>query len=388
MAELGLVDELNDEQRSELDTIEKGTADLERQLRAAQVAVEQEEAEQRDAAQTDAPDAETRERIELRGKASLGNYLVAAARGRMVDGAEAELQSAAWGDSRPPGVSAAAIPLEIFDLPRPAEQRDAETRAITEAPGTVGVNLDPIRPAIFANSIAPRLGIQMPRSRERHLRDRHDYHVARRDGARQERAGRRNRRGNHRIHVDPEARFRPPGTGARGYRGRGASELRVDAAENLSLALSDELDNQAINGNGTAPNLAGIFQRLTDPSNPAANVEDFDRFVAIFAGGIDGLWANTVKDIGIVVAGVDTYVLATKTFRDRDDRHWPAGRCVAWRRCPSADYAMAHMYGGFWTNKRMPATANHIQQGILYRKGRSGDGGQRRHANGRVPPLG
>ena len=43
MAELSVVDELNDEQRSELDTIEKGTPDLERQLRAATVALEDEE---------------------------------------------------------------------------------------------------------------------------------------------------------------------------------------------------------------------------------------------------------------------------------------------------------------------------------------------------------
>ena len=36
-----------------------------------------------------------------------------------------------------------------------------------------------------------------------------------------------------------------------------------------------------------------------------------------------------------------------------------------------ADYAMAK-YGGWWTNKRMPAKAAHIQQGILHRKGRMG----------------
>ena len=152
MAELALVDELTDEQRSELDTIEKGTPDLERQIRAATVALEEEEAAA-ETRETESPDAEMRERIELRGKALLTNYLLAAARGRMVDGAEAELAAAA-------GVQ--GIPLELWDVP--AEQRqDRETRDITPAPGTVGVNLDPIRPAVFANSIAPRLGIAMPR---------------------------------------------------------------------------------------------------------------------------------------------------------------------------------------------------------------------------------
>ena len=45
MAEISLADELSDEHRAELDAIEKGTADLERQLRAAAIAAETEEAE-------------------------------------------------------------------------------------------------------------------------------------------------------------------------------------------------------------------------------------------------------------------------------------------------------------------------------------------------------
>ena len=40
MAELAALDELTDETRSELDTIERSTPDLERQLRAARVAIE------------------------------------------------------------------------------------------------------------------------------------------------------------------------------------------------------------------------------------------------------------------------------------------------------------------------------------------------------------
>ena len=52
MAELSRVDSLSDETRAELDTIETGTPDLERQIRAATVVVEAEETEQRDAAAT------------------------------------------------------------------------------------------------------------------------------------------------------------------------------------------------------------------------------------------------------------------------------------------------------------------------------------------------
>ena len=365
MAELGMVDSLNDEQRQELDAIEKGTPDLERQIRAATVAVETEDSEQRTETTTHEPDAQQRERVELRSKAQLTNYLLAAAQGKLVSGAEAELCSAA-------GVTAGAIPIELWDTAETrAQGDDRETRDITPAPGTVGVNLDPIRPAIFANSIAARLGIDMPRVGSG------TYATATVSTSQTAKAKAKS------AAIDATAGALTVTT-ATPKRVSARLELALEdiaaveqanfesiLRENLSLALSDELDDQAINGDGSAPNLKGMFNILTDPDAPAAGVETFDRFVSIFAGGIDGLWANTVKDVGIV-AGVDTYVLATKTFRDRVIDTGQRGG-VSLGDESFADYAM-RLYGGFWTNKRMPAKANHIQQGILYRKGRSAMG--------------
>ena len=350
MAELSRVDSLTDEQRSELDGIETGVPDLERQIRAAMVGLEEEER----AAETKAtasPDAEMRERIELRGKAMLTNYILAAARGRMVDGAEAELCAAA-------GVQ--GIPLELWDLPRPAEQRD-----ITPAPGTVGINLDPIRPQVFANSIAPRLGIEMPRVASGTyatgtITTGQGAAALAKSGAAVGTAGAITvmtatpKRVSARLELTLED-----------IAAVGQANFESILRENLSLALSDELDDQTINGNGTAPNLAGMFQRLTNPSAPGATVAAFDDFVTAFAGGIDGLWANTIKEVAIV-AGVDTYRRSAQTFRDiatadLGDKAF-------------ADYAMMN-FGGWWTNKRMPAKASHVQQAILYRKGRSMMGG-------------
>ena len=88
----------------------------------------------------------------------------------------------------------------------------------------------------------------------------------------------------------------------------------------------------------------------------------FDDFIAAFAGGVDGLWATTLKEVAII-AGVDAYRLSAQTFRDA------AGQDLG--DMSFADYAMAR-FGGWWTNKRMPAKAAHIQQAILYRKGRTG----------------
>ena len=80
------------------------------------------------------------------------------------------------------GVSGHGIPLELWDVSQPerrdARRRSARSRAITPSPGTTGVNFDPIRPAVFANSIAPRLGIEMPRVKSGTYRERNDHDFA------------------------------------------------------------------------------------------------------------------------------------------------------------------------------------------------------------------
>ena len=152
----------------------------------------------------------------------------------------------------------------------------------------------------------------------------------------------------------------------------GQANFELILREHLSLVLSDELDDQAINGDGSAPSLKGVFQNLTDPAAPATGVETFDRFVAAFAGGIDGLWAATVGDVGIVV-NPETYRLSVQTYRDRVIDTGQRGGVSLGDTC-FADYAMGK-FGGWWTNKRMPDKANHVAQAILYRKGRSMAGG-------------
>ena len=352
MAELGMLDELMDEQRSELDTIEKGTPDLERQIRAAVIAVEDEEreAQTRNAIE---PDAEQRERRELRGRASLTEYLLARMQGRMVQGVEAELAQAAE-------VRDGAIPIEIWDTPDTIEQR---ADAVSGAPGTVGVNLDRIRPAVFANSIAPRLGIEMPRVQSGTYASATistSLTAAAKDkgGAAEATAA-----AFEVTSVTPKRISARLGIRVEDVAAVGAQNFESILRENLSLVLSDGLDDQAINGDGQAPNLTGLFQRLTDPSDPSA-VADFDAFASVHAGGVDGLWANTIKDVSIVV-GPATYTLASRTFQSAANYK---GELSA------AAYAMANA-GGFWTNKRMPDAASNIQQAILYRKGRSMMGG-------------
>ena len=350
MSELAIADELTDETRSELDGIEAGTADLERQIRAAQIAVD---AEGEGETRTAAPDTELRERIELRSKASLTEFMLARMQGRAVTGAEAELCAAA-------GVQ--GIPLELWDVPATAEQR-----AATEAPGTVGVNLDAIRPAVFANSIAPRLGIEMPRVMSGTYAS---ATIATSTAAAALAKGG--------VADATAATFTVTAVTPKRISARLSLQIEDIAAvgqanfesilrENLALVLSDELDEQVITGNGTAPNLTGILERLSAPSAPGGAVAVFDDFVGRFTEGIDGLWASTMSEVAIV-CGPDTYRVAAKAFRDGSGGNANRGEIAF------SDYAMAN-FGGFWTNKRMPDTASNIQAGILYRKGRNMMGG-------------
>ena len=147
MAELSRVDALSDEQRAELDGVETGTPDLERQLRAATIAVETEESEQRAAgevARQPEGDAEDRERAELRGKVKLSGYVAAAVEQRSVDGALAEYNQAL-------GISGNRFPLELL--------APVEVRATTD----VDTMTTPRRwlDRLFADAAAMRLGITM-----------------------------------------------------------------------------------------------------------------------------------------------------------------------------------------------------------------------------------
>ena len=346
-------DEYTDDIKAEERALQDEYTGLEQRHRSAIIAEDKALDDARGAA-GDGLDAEARERVELRSKANVSNYLRAFARGRVVDGAESELCAAA-------SVTIGAIPIEIWDTPAP-EQRNggAEQRATAAVPGTVGVNLDPIRPQVFATSIAARLGIDMPRVASG------TYATAT-------------------ISTSQSASAHAKASAASGVAGAmtvtTATPKRVSARlelamediaavgqanfesilrQNLALVLSDELDDQAINGDGTAPNLTGMFNRLTAPAAPAANVETWTRFLAIQSGGIDGLWATELDQIGIVV-NPETFRLAAATFQGTDSEE-------------SAASYLKRVGGGWWTNKRMPDKANHIAEGILYRMGRSAMG--------------
>ena len=361
MAELSRADGLTDETRAEFDRLEQGTPDMERQIRAATLAVEQEDADSRvETRNGETP--EERERLELRSRASLGNYLVAAMRGRAPNGAEAELQQAAGVDG---------IPIELWNVPRQEARQnggDMETRAITAAPATVGINLDVLRPMVFAPSIVDKLMVEMPQVESGTFATGTITTAATADAVAKG-ADVPETAGEFTVATTTPHRVGASlNLSAEDIAAVGQANFESLLRQHISLVLSDELDDQLLNGAAADNDLSGFFARLTDPAAPAAGVVNFDGFLAQFAGGIDGLWASTMNEVAIV-CGVDTYQLSAKTFRDRVIDTGQRGG-VSLGDTSFADYARQHA-AGWWTNKRMPAKAAHIQQAILCRKGRS-----------------
>ena len=351
--ELLNADDRTDEQNAELDTLTGEMQKLEPELRAAIAA----EPPSSTTVVPDGLDAEARERIELRGRANLGAFVLAALQGREVAGAELEYRQSLGFQS--------GIPVDLWESDRPAPTR--EERAATPAPSTgTGVTVAPVQPFVFAPSIAPRLGIDMPSVgsggySEMTITTSVPAGPVAKGGNASDTAGALTpvtatpRRISARMTVTLED-----------VAAVGVANFESALRQNVSMALSDAYDNQCINGNGTAPNVEGLIAQLTDPANPTA-VATFDAFVAAFADSIDGLWASMVSQVSIV-ANVDAYVLSAKTFRDASGADLGS--------VSFADYA-AKLTGGWWTNKRMPATPTSgaddtIAKGIVYRMGHPG----------------
>ena len=149
--ELSNVDgELTDEQRSEVDSLNTEYADVETKLRAALAA--EPPAERRETVEAD---AEHRERLKLRGKTGIADYLAAALAGVEVRGAAAEFaQSVGVGLFQ-------RLPLALLAQFAPAPKD--EHRAITPGPSVDGMVSQAIQ-FVFERTAAMGLGSSSPRT--------------------------------------------------------------------------------------------------------------------------------------------------------------------------------------------------------------------------------
>ena len=325
-------DAFTDEIRTEADALQVEYRDVETKRRAAIVAEGVKETVK------EGPDAEERERLELRGKARVSDFVTAALTGRPVRGASAEYSEAAG----TPGT----MPLDLLDMP---EVEGPEVRAVTPGPSNETVtSTRPTVPHAFARTDAAALGISMPMvaAGEAHFpalttappagpkaKDAAADATAAAFGLTKRTPGRIT--GQFMVRVEDIALF---------------PSMESDLRRGISGAMADNLDDQVIDGSGAGANLSGLFHQATDVAIAGA-VETFASAIERFAGLVDGKHANGWGDIRALI-GVNTFAKYAAIFANANKGDI------------SAFDHLAAKLGMLRVSTRVPALANNGQKGI------------------------
>ena len=329
LGEIGALDALTDEQRAELGTLSAAHTDTEAQLRAAIAA---------DAAATppDNPaiDSEVRERLELRAKTGIGDFLRAAVGGSAVTGAAAEYAAAC----RVPVIG--HLPMAIFAPTAPT----VETRAITPGPDVQGV-LQPTVPFVFERSAAASLGIVMPTVPSGQVQipkitTAPPADTVQKDGA------------------APAAAAAVTLVNQAPVRIAGSFEVRVEdlavmptlesaLSESMQGSMSNELDEQVFNG--AAGELNGLFTQATAVAAASA-VETYVTGIARLASLVDGRHAYTLADVRAVI-GSKTFGLYAGVFSGNGN-------------VSLFDY-LTQMLGSIRVSDRVPGVSGNAQKAIV-----------------------
>lgn len=276
-------------------------------------------------------DAESRERTQLRRRARVGDFVRAAIEGRGVSGASLEYADAAG----TPGM----MPLDLLGGP--------SVRAVTPGPASETVTTtQPTVPAAFARTDAAALGVTMPTvpPGEAHYPALTTAPPA-------------SPKAKDAVADSTAAAFsltkRTPGriTGQFQIRIEDLAllpSMEADLRRGIAGAMADNLDAQVIAGDGSAPNLSGLFKQATDV-NAASGVETFASGVARFAGLVDGTHANMWGDVRAII-GTATFSKYAALFQSNGDESL-------------YDYLMGKL-GVLRVSTRVPDPASKGQKGL------------------------
>ena len=338
-------DEMTDAERAELDQITAGLRDDEKELRAAKMLEAADEAtEKAETAAAGDDSAEDRELRALMDTCHITNFFLEAAGRARLAGAELEVRQEL-------GAKPGEFPMALL------EKRDA-----TPAPSSgTGVNVDMIQPAVFARSIAPRLGIAMPAVESGTYST---MVITTSVTAEAKNPGSAGPATAGALTPKTTGPFRVTGTLTTRLEdvakvGIGTFESRL--RQNLTMVLSATVDEYMLTGSGSDPIPHGLFPQLTDPTDPTT-VADFDDFLDAAVDGIDGgPWAPEMSSV-VLVVNADTLKLAEKSFAlDGDNTKGVASKSM------SAAKYLRENAGGIFAHSRMPATASDIAGAIRYR---------------------
>ena len=240
------------------------------------------------------PDSETRERVRLVERASLGAIFSAAVEHRSTEGAESELQAAL-------NLANNQIPVDLLRAP-------VEHRAITPAPSHVGASEQPILMPIFADGDAAFLGVDQ-------------VSVPNGDAVFPVLTNRPTVAGPHADSTEVEettgaftAELIKPERLQAAFTYRRVDVARFSAmGESLRAALNDalseSLDVQIVSG------ADGLLGGTNLSNNAQATVDTFGSYVSKFGfGRVDGRYASTAKAVKVLM-GSGGYTHAGSVYR-------------------------------------------------------------------------
>ena len=290
---------------------------------------------------------ERREVRSLEARAQLSGFVREALDQREATGAEAEYRTAVLGDRAQPG----RVPMAMLD---PGAEGDTERRADAVTPvaetavpeGSRATMLE----RIFKQSIAARLGVTM---RSVATGDAIFPMMTAGTSAAMKERGATIEAGAAAFEADT---LKPVRLSAR-YVFQIEDTARLPALESIlrkdiGRAMSDQMDEQVVNGNGTAPNVSGFMHALTDPT-AATNAVTFGAWLAEFLSHVDGISAFNLSDLRAIV-GPETFRKVSATFSG-----------VAGQPEASAYEYVASRMGGLSVAARLPEASGSKQRGIV-----------------------
>ena len=321
------------DEETELTAVETKLSGCEPELRSALTAAAAED----DTARTvETTDPENRERLELRGKTGIGDFLSAAAVGGPVTGAAAEYAAAC-------GVPVGGyLPMAIFAGSAPT----VETRAITPGPAVKGM-LQPVVPFVFERSAAASLGIVMPTVPMGQVQIPKVTTAPPSDTLAKDASAPATAAAVSLVNQAP-------------VRIAGSFEVRTEdlavmptleaaLSEAMQGSLSNELDEQTFNG--AAGELDGLFTQATAVSAASA-VETYVTGIGRFAALVDGRHAYTLADVRAVI-GSKTFALYAGVFANTNKGD-----------VSLFDY-LTRMLGSIRVSDRVPGVSSSAQKGIV-----------------------
>ena len=332
LSAIGGMADLTDEIRSEMETLRREYQDNETRQAALKIGgIES-------APPIETRTSEGRDFRRLVDRANVGEIFDNVINHRAVEGATAELQKHFNLDGN-------QVPLALLIRNWPG-QDELETRAVTPAPTNVGQNMASIIPYVFPMACATFLDVDMPTVGVGEavypvLTSTLAVHTPAENAAATETTG------SFTAEVLSPGRIQASYHYSREDRARFAG---MDAAlrENLSMGLSDGLDDQILSGTN------GLFTGTVLANHNVTTATTYDLYLSqLCYDRIDGRYASVSGDVKMVM-GSDVYGDAGKTYRNDS-----VDRTVLDR--------LMDITGGVKVSAHVPAIASNRQNVVIKR---------------------